>query len=672
MSTASLIDIDNAFASGMRSDANPANLVTGQYWHAVNMLNRGGVLQVRPGYRCLMTLPDGNFQGFTLYHPKVGFEQMIVVIDGIVYVSEFPFQFFRMLPNVLLAAHAKQVYFAETEQSVRRLNSTLESGLEFIEPRKVLFIQDGGFTAPVWYDGSHADHIRDNELDTPLGGAMLWTGDRLWVAHGSYVYGSDIANPFSFREQVYLGGISALVFESEVIAIARIPSLDSGDMMVLTDRAGHQIRASIRTRSEWTTTTDFQKEIFNVGCSSARSVVAHCGMLWWFAPNVGLTNLDAAYASKHSLRLPSKDSEMAVSKHQLSQDLSMVAGTSFGPYVLMSVPSGDLYNSHTWVVDNASVETMNEATPATWNGYWTGTRPIEWVSGKVGPQERVFHVSKDYDGQNRLWESFTEDRLDNGCPITWFVETRGFMGPLSGVAQGATRYDPLRDKLFAFADIQFGELAGDVDVAVWWAGTSRGAYKRCATKRIRAGVGNIRWDQPITQDSILFGLKPQSRKVRTEDARKQDIQDGCPVERAVIEDLDESFQLLIAGSGPAAIRNIRVFAQPYSENPSGECGVDEVKENLVRFDGQAAQADKYGDAISTLAAGTPVFSSSQTVSLDHEGFSATGVGYAESLISQEDADKIATVIATRQAEVALQKAMPPMISDGEHYDENGL
>ena len=33
-----------------------------------------------------------------------------------------------------------------------------------------------------------------------------------------------------------------------------------------------------------------------------------------------------------------------------------------------------------------------------------------------------------YDGNNRLWEAFSADRLDDGCPITWYLETRAVNG----------------------------------------------------------------------------------------------------------------------------------------------------------------------------------------------------------------------------------------------------
>lgn len=668
MSLPSLIDVDVTFGRGMKSDCDPATLSPGYYWNSFNLVNRGAVLQTRPGYRCKVTLPDGNLQGAALFRPKQGLEQVVVVVDGIVYVSEWPFAEFRELPNVLFSPYAKQIYFCLAEQSVQRIDDTDTSAIEFITSKNVLIMQDGALTAPAWYDGSQSGHDRGSELGIPIGGVMAWVGNRLWVANGSSVFASDIGNPFSFRERLYPGNLLSNIFPGPVTGMAATPSLEFPQLLVFTETTGNLVRADIQTRSDWQTTPGFQREVFKVGSVGQRSIVAQYGLLWWFSPS-GWTNLDVAAASKQSARLPSRDMEMTVSKAQVSGDLSLIAGSVFANYLLLSVPHADAFNSHTWVMDNAPVQELNAATAPAWCGTWTGTRPVEWVYGVIAGQERAFYVSVDYDGKNRLWEAFTEERADNGCPISWALETRGFFGPTAQV-----QYAPLRDKKFAFADINLGELLGDVDIGVWWAGACRGAYKRCSVKRIRAAEGNLRWDKLITEASILFALKSQSRRIRTEDARQQNEseQTSCAVESEQTENIDNAFQLLICGSGQAAINSIRVFAQEHSENPNGKCEADETEENAVRFDGAASEGSTFDEAVALLAAGSEVFESAKSVSLSHGEFDAVGSGYATSIISQEAADKIATIAATKQAEALLQKAMPSLISDGEHYDENGI
>jgi hypothetical protein len=356
---------------------------------------------------------------------------------------------------------------------------------------------------------------------------------------------------------------------------------------------------------------------------------------------------------------------MTVSKVGVSGDQSLVAGSSFGPYLLMSVPHADIFNTHTWVLDTEGSKDM----PLPWQGIWTGTRPVEWMSGPIMGKERIFYISKDYDNKNRVWEAFIEERADNGCPITWAIETRGYFG-----ASWDSDYAKLADKRYAYAEFQLAELVGQVDVGAWWAGVNRGVYKQCLVKRINADVGCIRFDRNIDQDTRLFGTKPQTRRVRTTDIREDNEVDGtsCAIERDAVEETDDAFQLLIVGSGAAAIRWLRVLAMPKPQDLSGDCETNETEANVVRFDGLAAEADEVNDALTHLDDPLSIYESTQTKVLTQDGITVTGTGYSTSLISQADADKLAAAIALEQAERMLENSLPLIISDGRTFSNDGI
>lgn len=659
-------DFDGMWIRGVKSDSDPGQLPLGYSWMNINMVNIGGLWSCRPGYRCVVELPTGNLQGAHIFRPRLGLEQLVVVIDGIVYVADWPFKTFRRLENVLFSSFAKQIFWSDTQQSARRLTTDFDSAIEVIEPRNVLFMQDGGATAPAWYDGSQSGHIRDNQFETPVGGPMRWIGDRLWVASGPFVYASDIANPFSFREQLYLGGVTAFVFSGDVTAMGVTPSLEFPQLLVFTESNTTLLQANIRERSLWSQTTDFQREIFSVGSSSQRSVVNHFGQLTWFS-NSGIVFFDAAALSKHAARLPIRDNEMVYSKKLLHEDLSLVAGAAFGQFTLMSVPAEDLYNKHTWVLNNASYETLQDDTGPSWCGYWLGTRPVEWVYGTIAGSERIFHVSTDEDGMNRLWESFLPERLDNGCPITWAMATRGYFG------LSAQKKAPGLDATICYADIALVCIDEDLDISASYAGGLRGAFKPVMTKQLNVSRGSLRYDQEITSESILFGYKPQSRVIRTEDVRRQNHTDetgSCPVERDVLEDADESFQLWLVGHGPATVRWIRAFAQPEKEDDSGsgEACQDEVGTNAVRFDGNGAHGDDEADVQLSLAERPIIkYESFQTATASQSGQTAVGVGHADSTISQKAADRVASIVALKSAESELMRTLPPILSVGEGF-----
>jgi hypothetical protein len=637
----------------------------GYYWNACNVVNVGGMISCRPGYRCIVELPDGNLQGAAIFRPLLGLEQMVIVIEGHVYVADYPFKNWRMLTNVHMNPVAKQVYWCLAEQSAYRETTELTSAIIVQDPRRMMFIQDGD-TAPAWYDGSNSGHLRDLPFEMPVGKSMCWVGDRLWVSRGPYVFASDIANPVSFREQLYLGGVGAFVFSGEVTALAKTPGLEAPQLMVFTGTNGSLVQANIRERSQWTTTTDMQREIFSVGCTSQRSVISHYGQLSWFSQS-GQTFLDQAVQATNKSRMPIRDHEMHWSKIQLSADLSLVAGGAFGQFLLMSVPFEDTFNSHTWVYNNASFETISDDSGPSWSGFWTGTRPVEWVYGDIAGSERIYYVSTDEDDKNRLWEAFTPDRLDNGCPITWFVETRGYFG-LTSPAQNKL---PGADCRFCYADLALLALDEDFDLGVFYAGGLRGAYKKLLSKRFHVTRGGLTYGVPIRLSTDIVTYKSQSRRVRTEDARRlvDDTETGsCPAESDKQENVDESFQLAIVGHGPATIRWIRTWAAPEKEDLSGngEACQDETGFNAVRFDGAGAHAGDLTEVqLGVLQHAIERYTSNQTTTVDQEGQSVVGVGYAESVISQAVADRVALRVAVRTAENQLSWSLPPVLSVGE-------
>lgn len=665
-----ILDWDLTFFNGMKSDVDPAQLAQGYVWLAINMINMGGVLSCRPGHRCLVTLPDGNLQGAALYRPDTGLEELMVAIDGVIYVAPFPFLDFTMLDNIQLSPHAKQVYWALTTQSAERITEDFTSAIRVFPPKKVMMIQDGGDTAPAWYDGSNSGHVRDNAWGTPIGGPMCWVGDRLWVAYGNQLFASDISNPFSFREQVYLGGVSAFFFSSDITALVKTPSIESPQLMVFTGTDGSIVQANIRSRPSWPSTPDFQREVVQVGCLSQRSVTSHYGNLVWFSPS-GVAIYDPATSGKLTSRLPVRDNEMLISKTHISDDVSLVAAGTFGQFLLMSVPAEDSLNNHTWVMNHASLETLSDGSGPSWSGYWTGTRPVEWVHGQIGDVERIYHVSVDKDGKNRLWESFQQNRLDNGCPIEWAFSTRGMFGP---TAPQAAKLPGARCRL-GWANVALAGVAEDINLGVFYAGGTRGAFRSMYQKLIKVAKGSLSYELPVTQDTRIFGFKPQSRVISTEDVNQKTVDDAagaCSVERTDLDGIDESFQLLVVGHGPATVRWVRAFGFTVSEEQSGagDACIDETGTNALRYDGVGVKAESLDEAVQALAAApADAYESYQTVQLQSGPYTAVGVGTAKSIISQAAADRVANIIATKQADRELQSALPPVTSSGKGFDD---
>lgn len=670
MGSVKISDWDSSFIKGSNSSLDPTQLPLGYLWNTINMLTVSGVTGCRPGHRCIVKFPKGNLQGATVFRPILGLEQMLVAVDGVIYVAEYPFKNFHILTNVLMSATAKQIFWKQAVQSVERITpGDQASAVRVIPPRAVVFIQDGGITAPAFYDGSASGHIRDLPFQTPAGGPMEWIGDRLWVANGNQVFASDISNPFSFVEQVYLGGTSSFNFASDVTAMTQTPSVEFPQLIIYTEDDVSIIQADIRKRDLWPDTNGFQRSVLKVGCPSNRAVVSNFGVVTWLSQS-GVVFFDFAVAARNTSRVPIRDNEMLYSKTTLSNDLSLATMGVFGQWVVMSVPAEDRYNKHTWVLNSASWETITDQGGTTWNGYWLGTRPVEWVYGKIAGAERIYHVSIDEDEENRLWESFLPERLDNGCPIMWAAFTRGYFG------QSAQVKKPGRPVRFMYADVALAGVEENLDLGVFVAPGSRGQFHRILTKRISASRGSLSPDQLITATTKLFAFKPQTRTERTVDfsEQKTDPEDGsCPVESDFLEGVEESFQMLVVGHGPATLRYIRPYANDKEdEDESGEPEAcqNEPEFNAVRFDGAGARADDIESLTEELAE-RPLdrFIANKTALVEIDGFSAVGVGFSESIVSQQAADRVAEIIANKMAEVEVLGQIPPVLSIGEGFNE---
>ncbi len=172
-------------------------------------------------------------------------------------------------------------------------------------------------------------------------------------------------------------------------------------------------------------------------------------------------------------------------------------------------------------------------------------------------------------------------------------------------------------------------------------------------------------------NSKIFAFKKQSRVVRTQDAKDKSVMEtesSCSVESPWEEFFDESFQLLVAGSGPCAVDMVKVVFEPSVSRDNllrtDECE-DETEENVVRSDGAAAESDTEAAAWQELSEDVLEFTSLRSTSLTSRGFSEVGVGEGRSIISQEDADKVALRVAVRKAAAKLEADLPRIVSLGE-------
>lgn len=624
---------------GMNSGVDPEFLPDNVAFQSYNTVSRGGKIRTRPGFTSIYNAPSGFPQGITFFTPNNGVPHLVFACGGYVFASPEPFREYYMLSNVKFSPTSRHVVFQVCEQTT---DYTDDGVFYFLNrPRNILIMQDGNTPAAFW-DGTISRHLNPEKSfqeftppgkdETPLGLWMAWVADRLVVFRGSLGFASDLGNPLKFTETQYLAEARAFSFPGEVTGAVQPNS--GSPLLVFTNNTRTSVRVDIRDRTKWLDTDNFFVTDYDLGCVSGKSIVKSFGQTWWFS-GYGITNLNYAY----NLNLDSKfrylDEQMAISKSKLSPVLEGICAASYENYLLFSTPAYDLYNRHTWVLDQSNTPDGG----AVWDSIWTGIRPVAWASGRVGGEERLFCLSLDRDGVNRIWEAFSDNRDDNGCAIQAFVETKRWNAGSKDTKQ------------FEHARLFMDDLSGTIDLAVDYAG-DRGGYKRILTTRLESTKGSV---QTGFLESFLTFV-PQSRVIKSpETERGVTGCDSCNIEGTQPNDQSTAFSATIAWSGDASMRGIQLFYIEGDTNYEPECPTDEEGERIVTQSGcsYTSRAD--------VSPPNPYFTSTQTVTVtcpSDQRFTSTATETRTSIVSQQAADDAATCAATEAAWATMPVECP--------------
>lgn len=641
MSNAELLpEGDDYFGLGADQFTTPQKISLGKYVSSENTICRGGVSQTRPGSKTLLCLPDGNLQGATLFSPASGIAHIVAAVSGKIYVSAYPFTEIRLLANLQFGLTSPYVAWSVCLKST---DYDAQGQLYFLEnPYSVLIMQDGVTRAAYW-DGSTSGHIDPTPSNgpitlpgfdgTPMGLWMKWANNRLWVSRNNQIFASDIGNPMKFTEAQYLNEGRAFYLPEVCTGIAA--TNDQQGIVCFTERTGTFLHSSIQDRTAWLDTTSFQIDILpTIGCVSPRSIVAQYGMLWWYSSR-GLINQDDALRANITSRLNIQDNPMFATKANMSFNLSGLCGSSYENMLLMSVPYGSKLNTRTMVLDQTPTGEASNIVGTSipinaWASYWTGWRPVEWASGVVNGEERVFFASVDYDGKNRIWEVGTQDKTDNGVAITCNLMTREY---LFGNRDGKT---------LNYVEAELSNIRGDVSFMISVAGV-RGGWETVGTKEIVATHGQIYEKSLYGVDANkIAGTSDQTRNVKSQNYVSANDCNSVCVESDNDSGLtDKAMSILFTWSGIAGIKAHRIFARPDENFFHGDCALSEEAPRLINDDRCGALDYFSTTSPFTLYKSTKSFSQINPATALPVSHTATQT----SIISQKDADQKAETAA---------------------------
>lgn len=565
---------------------------------AVNAVNKGGLWQTRPGFDPRFTWPTlsgaVNVQGMDWFRPTNGNPYLVTAIAGVVYAQKVnyngtlgdPFT----LSNVAFSSNAKTVVFTRALQS-----QTIENGI--VVPRvarNVLIMQDGGSRACYW-DGTNSGALNPQKSvtvtaggdtlfdagynETRIGLWMAWSGNRLFVSNGPQVFASDINDPLHFTEELNLLSVPVINIEGNVTGMSDRGTSGSvnSQCLIMTQDATFAIITGIQQRAQdltngipgWIGTPNFLSKVFaGTGCVAGKSIINHRGLIYWMSP-AGIVEFDNINSVTSTQNMPPINTQMAYSNVLMSPDQSGCCAGSFNSYVFWSVTSGATasgtpVNSQTQVLDKQPIPEMQDNSYS-WQGVWTGVRPVQWVTLEAYGQFRCYCLSLDVDGVVRTYEAFQANRADAGKQIPWMVETPLHL--LSGSLFGRCNF------LYARAFME--NVLGNLDMVWMWKGT-RGKWHEILTTRVTATPGSILTPTseyyPLKFDTATRNFIPQVRDIISRNVRgPQDDCDSSKVEARGLapDESDRAFALQFQFLGRGCLTGYRMAADNVPQNTEG-------------------------------------------------------------------------------------------------------
>lgn len=598
---------DRYWILGANTLVSPTDINQGGYYWSENCVNRGGVIQTRPGRKLIFILAGRRAQGVTIYRPYREKEQLVWAIDGNIFYSVYPFTTYHYLPGVQFYKDSPQVFFQQCRQAVT-LNP--DGSLTLLpQPVDILIMQDG-YTASAYYLATSTTgqlQAAHNKAGAPwnmcpVGTAMAYSGSRLWVANQETIFASDLLNPNSFTEGTYLAEADGFKLPEPCTGMLEIPGDPSSNvapgLLAFSPFSITSLQSGVLDRTQWQQTPNFQTIVSkDYGSVSAFSPVNNFGLPWFYS-EVGFMRLDEALNQYRSSIVSPRDMEMLRSKNNMSPLRSGICTVAFENWLLCAVPSGSRFNRHTWVLDGAAQAQLGGSSSPCWVGIWTGTFPVQYATGEIQDVPRCFELSYSCSGiptnaqagqpqyHIHIWEDFMGRRTDlspyndNAISCSW--ETKIF--ELSQVGELCR---------FKYAEIDVVELQGDCSIQIYYAGI-KGHYRQILNILLNAEEGlpgNPQYPlwayQGLATDTYFQTFKAQTRTVRTPEqggaaAENDNCSDTCGIESQYQLNVDKGFQLLINWQGRMGIREVRLFVETYPQPGTGICTPNEQNDiNIV-------------------------------------------------------------------------------------------
>jgi hypothetical protein len=587
---------DGQWTGGVDSLLYPTDLAPNTYAWGVNTINRGGVAQTRPAKRRVKSFCGRHAQGHFWVRTIDDRNYEMVAIDGKIYWAPYPFTDWTQLDGVTFRSDARRIWFVNGEQAIEYDSNNFIKVLP--QPKNIVLMQDGVSSPCYWDTSDFSSGVVDKNYVTgspvkpiPIGTAMVWQDNRVWVAVGNLVFASDLLYPQSFQEETYLAEQTGFRFPRAVVNLWCAPFQG---VIVFTESSMHTLQSYIQDRTQWQTTQGFQTDVnLEIGLIAPWGIAYLHGMIWFLTAR-GLISFDRALTQNLTTVILTADGEMQRSKYLAAADITGACLGVFENVLMVGWPASYPLNRHTWIMDAGIAEKLNNTAGMCWSGVWVGSYPVQFTSPIVKGTQHNYELaySSGYlllqDGESpspqpetdlppqayiHLYENYMPNQISEvETSIACSFETRAFV---------LATDDYYR---FVFAEIMLVNLKGIVPIQVFVTGLG-GNYQPLFSTTLRADIGP--WGNPDALTKLYYvaqgrttefeNYRRQVRHLRTQEFVVHESPDEAAcTEIGRLDGIDKGFQIMIQWQGRLGIRSLKFFYDRQLQSPQGFCTPDET------------------------------------------------------------------------------------------------
>jgi len=465
--------VDSSRVRTIASAANPNGLQPNQLAWLANGTVREGCISPRHGYRFLTNLPTDLYQCGYMYEPDFDLPYLMLQIGGHTYQVRVDTD--NSVVDVTVAGSPNDGTIAQNWMEQADL---------------FLVIQDDVNPDPLVWDGTtlrRVSTMANANPKIPVGSAMCYYQNRLWIAQGREWLGSDIGpGPsgtaaydlrdavLSVKENIYLASLKRFVVPTVAGNIRAMKSptnldtaLGEGQLLVYTRKVIYSMNVP-PTRAEWNALTEpIQRVVQTVyGTTSDRSVINVNGDQFYQSTDGVRSFLQKSRDFNEYGNTPqSREVQRAI---QFNDRALLRFGTgveSDNRQLQSCLPFQTAYGvAHRGTVpmNFDLVSTISRKLPPVWEGMWEGVDVLQYFTGDFGGRFRTFAVVLGRtSGQLELWEQVAGLQEDEGRlgddRITWIIETPSY-----------TWGSPLQFKQLDTLKLWVDRMFGTVDFKVYY------------------------------------------------------------------------------------------------------------------------------------------------------------------------------------------------------------